>query len=345
MVFSFRQTVSTWIEQTVVADLFVAPASNEIVGATSFLPPEIARWFEAREEVAAVDTFRGIEVPAGAKNVAIAVIRGVPLRHFQFLRGNADFIMHRFRDEQCVIVSESFARKNHVRDGDNLRLTTPDGPRDFPVAGTFYDYTRDEGVVYMSAKTFGPIWRDDRINTIAVYLRPNFSGEKLTSEFRAQFSRNGQFLVLSNRELRRRVFEIFDQTFAVTYVLRAIAIIVAIVGICLTLTTLIIERTRELAVFRALGGSAAQLRRVLLWECGLMGLLAALIGVASGICLAFVLTGVINRAFFGWTIQLAFPWPALSLTPLWIIAAAIVAGLWPAWRAGRLVLAEALREE
>jgi putative ABC transport system permease protein len=131
----------------------------------------------------------------------------------------------------------------------------------------------------------------------------------------------------------------------VTYVLRTIAVIVAVVGICLTLTTLITERARELGVLRAIGGSVAQLRKMLLWESAMIGLLAAVVGLASGLCLSFVLTGVINRAFFGWTIQLAFPWSSLALTPLWIVAAALLAGLLPAWRAGRLLLADVLRSE
>ena len=345
MVFSFRKTVATWIEQTLLADIFVAPASNEIVGPTSFIAPEIVRWFEARPDVAEVDTFREIDLPSAGKTIAVAVIRGAQGRTFQFLQGNGAEIMRRFRSEPCVIVSESFSRKHGGRDGKNLNIMTPNGPRDFPIAGTFYDYTRDEGVVYMNSKTFVAIWKDDRINSIALYLRPGFSAENLLTQFRAEFSRAGQFLILSNRDLRTRVFEIFDQTFAITYVLRTIAVIVAIVGICLTLATLIAERTRELAIFRSIGGSVGQLRRLLLWECGMIGLLAAIVGVASGLCLSFVLTGVINRAFFGWTIQLAFPWPSLALTPWWIVAVAIAAGLWPAWRAGRLVLAEALREE
>lgn len=253
--------------------------------------------------------------------------------------------MQRFYREPCVLISESFARRNHVSDGQSLELTTPEGLRSFPIAGTFYDYTRDEGLVFMSQPTFLSIWKDDRINSLAVYLKPQGSADALTSEFRARFSQTGQFMLLSNRELRKRIFEIFDQTFAVTYVLRTIAVLVAIVGICLTLTTLIAERTRELGVFRAVGGSATQLRNVLLWESGMIGLVAAIIGVASGLALSLVLTGVINRAFFGWTVQMAFPWGSLALTPLWIIAAAVLAGIFPAWRAGRLILAEALREE
>jgi putative ABC transport system permease protein len=152
-------------------------------------------------------------------------------------------------------------------------------------------------------------------------------------------------MIYSNQSLRTRVFEIFDQTFAVTYVLRTIAIIVAVTGIFLALTILIAERSRELAIVRAIGGSAAQIRKILLWETAMLGVLAAAIGLASGLCLSLVLTGVINRAFFGWTIQLAFPWRSLALTPFWIFAAAIVAGILPAWRAGRLVLAESLRSE
>ncbi|MDQ6913222.1 MAG: ABC transporter permease, partial [Verrucomicrobiota bacterium] len=345
MIFSFRRTVGTWIDQTLLADIFIAPASNEIVGPSAFISPEVIRWFEARADIAEVDTFREVDLPSGSKTVAVAVIRGAQGRNFEFLHGDRETIMRRFRNESCVIVSESFVRKNHVHDGDTLQVTTRDGPRDFPIAGTFYDYTRDEGVVYMNAKAFVAIWKDDRINSIALYLQPGVSSDNLLRQFRAEFSRAGQFLVLSNRDLRQRVFEIFDQTFAITYVLRTIAVIVAIVGICLTLTTLIAERTRELAIFRTLGGSAGQLRRLLLWECGFIGGLAAFVGLVSGLCLSFVLTGVINRAFFGWTIQLAFPWPSLALTPWWIVAVAIVAGLWPAWRAGRLVLADALREE
>jgi putative ABC transport system permease protein len=77
----------------------------------------------------------------------------------------------------------------------------------------------------------------------------------------------------------------------------------------------------------------------------MLGALAAVIGVASGICLSLVLTGVINRAFFGWTIHLAFPWRTLLFTPIWILVAAVVAGIVPAWRASRMVLADNLRDE
>ena len=130
-----------------------------------------------------------------------------------------------------------------------------------------------------------------------------------------------------------------------TYVLRTIAVLVAVVGIFLGLTTLVTERSRELGIMRSMGASAAQIRRLLLWESGMIGMLASVLGIGAGLCLSLVLTGVINRAFFGWTIQLAFPWGSLAWTPVWIIAAAVAAGWIPAWRAGRMNVAEAVRSE
>jgi putative ABC transport system permease protein len=273
------------------------------------------------------------------------VIRGTERRRLQFLHGDGASVMRRFYREQCVLVSESFARRQHVHQGETIELPTPAGVQQFPIAGVFYDYTRDQGVVYMSRQNFIRFWNDDRVNSVAVYLNNAASGNELTTAFRQKFSPAGQFVIYSNRTLRARVFEIFDQTFAVTYVLRTIAVIVALVGIFLSLTTLIVERARELAIMRAIGGSAQQVQRLLLWEAGFIGLLAAIVGLASGVCLSAVLTGVINRAFFGWTIRLAFPWLSLALTPTWIVAAATVAGIVPAWRAGRMALADALRAE
>ena len=345
MVFSFRQTVETWINDTLIADLFITPASNEIVGPSSFIPPAAVQFLASHPAVETVDTFREMDLPMGEETAAVAVVRGSERRRFQFVRGNGPEIMRRFQAEPCVLVSESFVRRHRLPDGESIELTTPEGVRRFPIAGIFYDYSRDQGIVYMSQRNFIQFWHDDRVNGVAVYLKRTGAGEELSEAFRRQFSRDGQFVIYSNRSLRTRVFEIFDQTFAVTYVLRTIAIIVAITGIFLSLTILITERSRELAIVRAIGGSAAQIWRLLLWETAMLGVLAAVIGVVSGLCLSFVLTGVINRAFFGWTIQLAFPWSSLALTPFWIFGAAVVTGILPAWRAGRLVLAESLRSE
>jgi putative ABC transport system permease protein len=345
MVFSFRQTVGDWINQTLVADLFIGPAANEIAGPTSFFPPAAIEYLRNNPGVEEVDTYRGIELPFRDETIGVAVITGRNRRNLHFLHGSNDGIIRRFYNEQCVLVSESFARRFHVTEGETMRLPSPEGSKDFAIAGIFYDYTSDRGTVFLSEKNFQRFWRDDRVNSVALYLKANARPEEVAQAFREHFSRSGEFSIYSNRLLRARIFEIFDQTFAVTYVLRTIAVLVAVVGIFLGLTTLVTERSRELGIMRSIGASAGQIRRLLLWESGMIGVLASVLGIGAGLCLSLVLTGVINRAFFGWTIQLAFPWRSLAGTPLWIIAAAVAAGWIPAWRAGRLNVAEAVRSE
>jgi len=345
MVFSFRQTVGDWINQTLIADLFIGPAANEIAGPASFVPPAAIDYLEKNPAVEEIDTYRGVELPFRDQIIALAVVRGSNRRNLRFVRGRNDQIIQRFYNEQCVLISESFARRFRLAEGATLRLPSPGGVESFPIAGIFYDYTSDQGTVFLSEKNFLKFWHDDRVNSLGLYLKKGADPETVAEAFRGRFSKSGEFSIYSNRLLRSRIFQIFDQTFAVTYVLRTIAVVVAIVGTFLGLTTLVTERSRELGVIRSIGASAAQIRHLLLWESGMIGLLASILGLASGVCLSLILTGVINRAFFGWTIQLAFPWWSLAWTPIWIVAAAVVAGWIPAWRAGRINVAEAVRSE
>ncbi|PYJ87631.1 MAG: hypothetical protein DME70_06185, partial [Verrucomicrobia bacterium] len=168
MVFSFRQTVEAWINDTLLADLFIAPGGNES-GGNSFFPADAIEFLSKHPAVETVDTFREIEVPMGDTEVTVAVIRG-ERRQFQFLHGSRTELMRRFHAEPCVFVSESFTRRHRVREGDTIALTTPDGPRPFPIAAIFYDYTRDQGVVYMSRENFARFWHDDRVHSVAIYL-------------------------------------------------------------------------------------------------------------------------------------------------------------------------------
>ena len=163
----------------------------------------------------------------------------------------------RFYDAQCVLISESFARRFHLAEGETLQLPVSRRRQSFPIAGIFFDYTRDQGTVFLSAKNFRKFWHDDRVNSLALYLKKDANPEAVAEEFRDRFSAKGEFSIYSNRLLRTRIFEIFDQTFAVTYVLRTIAVLVAVVGIFLGLTTLVTERSRELGIMRAIGASAA----------------------------------------------------------------------------------------
>jgi putative ABC transport system permease protein len=140
------------------------------------------------------------------------------------------------------------------------------------------------------------------------------------------------------------VNKIFEQTFAVTYALRLVAVLVAVIGIVLNLTVLVKERDRELAVIRSLGAWRRQVLGMVLAEAALLGLVAVTLGLGTGCALAVVLTEVINKAFFGWTIPLQLPWDQLALIPVLLVPVSVLGGLWPAWRAANAPIIGAIRE-
>jgi putative ABC transport system permease protein len=152
-------------------------------------------------------------------------------------------------------------------------------------------------------------------------------------------------VLATNRALRQQGLEVFDRTFAVTWALEAVAIFVAVLGVAGALLAMVIDRRREMAVLRFLGASAAQIRSLILFEAGILGLLAAAMGLALGAVLSLVLIYVINVQSFGWTIQFHWPVTLLAFAVGGVYAATILAGIWPARAAARLNPIEVAHEE
>lgn len=345
MIHSFRASVQRWIGHTLIADLYFAPASNDLTGATSFLPVDSVAWAKARPEVEEIATFREMPVPFQNQTVSLVTIEGKARGELEILRSSAGDSAGDLRAGRAVVVSESFSTRFGVEPGQTISLSTPSGIREFPVAGVYRDFARDRGTILMHRSLFNRHWRDERFQSLAVKLREGRRTDEVAEAFRTQFGRDGQFAIYDNAALRGRVFEIFEQTFAVTSALRGIAIFVAITGILFSLSVLVMEREREIGVLRAIGASRPQVLGIFLGETALIGLTASLIGIASGAVLAMILTWVVNKAFFGWTIALSYPLSTLASTPLWIIPAALFAALIPAWRAANIPPASAVRFE
>jgi len=230
-----------------------------------------------------------------------------------------------------------------------LSISTPVGEKSLPVLGVFYDYATDGGKIVIDRSLYQHWWNDDGVTVFPVYIDPGVDLEQARAallETLADGSR-GSLLptVLSNGELRREILRIFDRTFTLTYVLEAIAIIIAMLGIINTLVTSVVERRRELATLQALGSSRGQITALILWEAGYLGLLGTAMGLVGGLALAWILIRVINRQSFGWTIQVSWPLGLMAEVAVLALVASLLAGFWPARWAGRQPLIEGLRYE
>lgn len=348
MITSFRDTLGAWIDRTVVADVYIAPAANEVVGIRAFLPESLREKLRAEPQVADVDRFRDFEVVMDGAPAGMSVIDGTNRRNLSFSGGDDEAKTREFFAPDQVIASEILAARRGLAAGDTVRLETPSGPRPFMVAGVYYDYADSQGRLMMSRTNFDRYWDDERFHSLAVFLRPEADDgavAELIERTRSAHGGDSELAIYSNRALRQRALDIFDQTFAITHVLRVIAIVVAVLGIVLSLTTLVMERSREIALYRSLGATPRQVTALFLGEGALLGLASCAAGLACGVLLSMVLTWVVNKAFFGWTIDFRIPFYELIWTPLWVIPVAILAASFPAWRAGRVQLSRALRTE
>lgn len=345
MIFSFRASVERWIDHTLMADLYIAPAVNDVAGLQAFLPEAALSWANEQPAVAASATFREIPIKIQNEATSLAVIEGRARGDLQFVEGSGRNAAEDFLTGKAVAVSESFARRFHLAGGQTVVLSTPVGEKEYPIAGVYRDFTRDRGTVLMQRSLFAKSWDDPRVHSLALKLADPRQADAMAEAFRRQFGAEGVFAIYDNAALRTRIMDIFDQTFAVTSILRSIAVAVAVTGVLFSLSVLVIERERQIGVLRAVGASRFQVLAIFLIEAFLIGITATISGLASGGLLAMVLTWVINKAYFGWTIELTFPLATLAATPLWLIPAAIVAALLPAWRASLVTPARAVRFE
>ncbi|MCG6911241.1 MAG: FtsX-like permease family protein, partial [Deltaproteobacteria bacterium] len=140
-----------------------------------------------------------------------------------------------------------------------------------------------------------------------------------------------QIDVIDGNQLRDNIFQVFDETFAITSVLLLVALFIAAMGIVTTLTVLILERTRQINTLFAIGGSHRQIRSMVLWEAVYMVVIGELAGLVCGFMLSTLLIFVINRQSFGWTFLYRVDWGALGTSIPLIILVALGASL-PALR-------------
>ena len=348
MVGSFRQTVLTWLDSELPADLYLAPAGAMGGDLHPTIAPEVADRIAATPGVESVGRLRAYEIQYQGLPTTLAGAsqgRHAPRQNLTFLsrRRNAE-ILQELAAGNNVVVSEPFANKHHVKPGDAITLPLGEQRVSFRVIDIFYDYGHEAGYIVMDWDTLHRYLPDSAPTNLAVYLAPGAEAEQTRAAIQKAIA-NQSLMMLSNRQIRHQAIRVFDQTFAITYAVEAISILVAIGGVAGALISIVIDRRREFGVLRYLGGTSAQIRKLILVEAGLIGILANVLGLVLGYVLSLVLVYVINKQSFGWTIQ--FHWPvAVILGSLSIVyVATVLAGLFPARLAVRLDPMEVVHEE
>ncbi|MFQ5525796.1 MAG: ABC transporter permease [Thermoanaerobaculia bacterium] len=355
MIRSFRGTVERWLSHSLPADLYVT-SPCALADRFSAAPPVLSESeisaLRALDRVARVNTVRTVRVDSGVGSVRL-------LAHDLDERGHASFRLKAgdpasawaaYERGEAVLISEPFSFRHGLDLSSTLRLETPSGGLEFPVAGIFYDYATEEGTVLLAQAAYRRIWGDRGLTAAALYLEGPDSGAASPAEVAAVASiaqeiLGRDFVIRSNGLLREQSLRVFDRTFVVTGVLRLLAVLVAFVGVLAALTALQLERGREFGVLRALGLTPREVWGLVTAQTGLIGLVAGILSIPVGLLMSAIMIHFINRRSFGWSLEMTVsPEPLVTAIALSIIAA-LLAGIYPAVRMSRTSPAAALRGE
>lgn len=346
MVTSFRHSLSDWLARTLRADIYVTAPGPGFSRPERAIQASVVRELIAAESVIEHSASRRVVVESPLGQVQLDALEPATRSYggITLIAGEATHVWPAF-DRGDVLLTESFAYRHRLGMGSSISLLTPAGARRFRIAGILRDYGNDRGAVLMNRAVYRATWSDDAITSMGLYLAAGSAADAVIDSLRAATGARQALFIRSNSELRALSMQIFERTFAITRVLYWLATAVAAIGLLSALLAYELERARELAILRALGVTPAGIGRLIETQTLFLGLVAAVVAVPTGLAAALVLIEVINRRAFGWQIELHVAASDVVATLVIAVGAALLAGLYPAWRSSRAAIAAHIREE
>jgi len=352
---SMKDTVMQWFSINMRHDLLVSSKGKVMQNAAQPIREEIGSELAdvpgIRQEARAVEGIRFLHLTYEGRTIALkAYDEPDPSRHYWLFDAR-----DRTRDEMgqalyhspdpTVLVSTNFVLHFGKRTGDSITLDTPSGPTSFRIVGVVTDFASPEGVVYLARDRYRRIWNDPLVSGFGLYVAPGADPVAVRAELDRRFGRSRNLMFILNDEFRAEFTGAIDRSFAFADALEWAALFVALAGIFNTLTIGILERTRELGMMRGLGMQRGQLARMILLEALLLGAATALLAVVLGGALGYWLIAKSLPTTLGWVLHYTLPWRNMALIFATGVAVAGIAGAYPAWRASRIEIVEALGYE
>lgn len=244
-----------------------------------------------------------------------------------------------------VLISENMALINKLSAGDKIRIDTPSGAREFEIYAVVIDYASDQGWLMMDHKWYREYFQDEQLDSVDVYFADGIDHEERAAALRDRLGGGESLFVTLHDAMRGEMQKVAKSIFAYAKAPELITLVVAVMGVIGTMLAAIIDRIREIGMLRAIGASRRQVVASLVTESAFLGLAATLCGIMAGVPQGYIFLKVIGTATSGWNLPYAFPWETALRMSVFVVGAALVAGLLPGRRAASLDVKEALAYE
>jgi putative ABC transport system permease protein len=246
--------------------------------------------------------------------------------------------------QPAIWVSEAVRDIYGYKPGDVIELPLGGRNQRLTVAGVFRDYARQHGAILIDRGEYVALTGDERVNDAALWLRPGVTPAQVMERLRA-LPGGDQLDIADSGEIRDVSLRIFDRSFAVTYAMEAVAVLVGLFGLSSSLGAMVLARRREFGMLRHLGLTRAQIRRMLAAEGALLALIGAVAGLVCGTAISLVLVYVVNRQSFNWTIDLHPPFAFLGMLIIVLLVLAVITAVLSGREAMGMGPVRAVRED
>lgn len=325
MVASFRVSVDQWLSQVLPADLYIDSAASGNTGAFS---PNEQDAIAALPGIARIEFLRiqHLTLDPARPNVTL-IARPVdaadPGRTLPMVGEALTFLPE---NAMPIWVSEAMVDLYQYETGRKIVLALDGKPHEFIVAGVWRDYVRQSGAIQMRLDDYRKLTGDTDVNDAAVWLQSGVTPEKVITELR-RLPFGKALEIAEPDEIRALSLRIFDRSFAVTYMLEMVAIIIGLFGVAATFSAQTLARAKEFGMLRHIGVTRRQILAILAAEGGLLTLLGIAVGFVLGASISLILVFIVNPQSFHWTMQLHVPWGALSAVAGVLLVSAVITAL------------------
>jgi putative ABC transport system permease protein len=344
MVFSFRMSLEAWMERILPADLYVRAGS---AAAGAYIDGDAQRAITALPAVARADFVKFHDVLLPGERLPLTVIarpiteetagRVIPVRRTASGSAPAGTIP--------VWASEAALDLRGFDVGTEFDLPLGGKVVRATVRGLWRDYERPGGSIVMNRDAFIELTGDRNATTAALWLRPGTDAAAFTATLREAIARSGDYDVAIPGEIRKRSLALFDRTFAVTYLLEAVAVLIGLFGISASTSSQVLARRGEFGMLRHLGVTRREIARMLAFEGAALGAIGVAAGLVVGALVSMILIFVVNRQSFHWTMDVHVPWLLLAVLSVVLIAAAAATAAFSGRRAMGDDVVRAVKED
>ena len=329
MVTSFRNSLDAWTQKILPADLYVRVG---YVGQSAFLDATTLERLRALPQMARSEVGRFSQLSLAPDRPPVTLVA----RTFQAERVADDLWMEKTTETPLppaaipIWVSEAAADLYGLQPGATVSLPLNGRRIAASVRGVWRDYEHQDGAILVNRDAYVKITGDTAVNTLSLWTRAGASIPELTKAVREIMPAGADYDLRVPKELRQLSLAAFDRTFAVTYLLELVAVVIGLLGISASTSAQVLARRGEFGVLRYLGFTRRQIAATLGIEGLLLGTVGVVVGLLTGGVVSLILIYVVNRQSFHWSMDVFVPYPALALLSVIVAgsaaAIAIVSG-------------------